>query len=114
MSEEVNPEVINEALSAHAERAEILYEVREQRKKIDQLEQVVSRGNGHKPLTERVTTLEAEVDAIKSGLDEMKGDIRAIRKSQNMMVWKLIGGLGAILALFLAGFIAFVYRTNAF
>ena len=79
MAEDRQTEVINEALSAHAERAEILYEVREQRKKIDQLEQVVSRGNGHKPLTERVTTLEAEVDAIKSGLDEMKGDIRMIK-----------------------------------
>jgi chromosome segregation ATPase len=114
MAEDRQTEAINEALSAHAERAEILYEVREQRKKIDQLEQVVSRGNGHKPLTERVTTLEAEVETIKAGFDEMKGDIRALRKNQNVMVWKLIGGLGAILALFLAGFIAFVYRTNAF
>ena len=111
MADEIRPE-INDALNAHQERAEILYEVREQRKKIDQLEQVVSRGNGHRPLTERVTTLEAEVDAIKSGFEEMKGDIRAIRKNQSAMVWKLIGGLGAILALFLAGFIAFVYKTN--
>lgn len=109
MSEEIGEKII----TAHEERAEILYEIREQRKKIDRLEQVVTLGNGHKPLTERVTTLEAEVDAIKSGFDEMKGDIRAIRKNQTVMVWKLVGGLGAVLALFLAGFIAFVYKTNA-
>lgn len=112
MAEDRQTETINEALSAHAERAEILYEVREQRKKIDQLEQVVSRGNGHKPLTERVTTLEAEVDAIKSGLDEMKGDIRAVRKNQNVMVWKIIGGLTVALGIFFTALLAFVYKTN--
>lgn len=112
MAEDRQTETINEALSAHAERAEILYEVREQRKKIDQLEQVVSRGNGHKPLTERVTTLEAEVDAIKSGLDEMKGDIRAVRKNQSVMVWKIIGGLTVALGIFFTALLAFVYKTN--
>ena len=112
MGEELHRETINEALSAHAERAEILYEVREQRKKIDQLEQVVSRGNGHKPLTERVTTLEAEVETIKDGFEEMKGDIRALRKNQNTMVWKIVGGMAVALGIFFTALLAFVYRTN--
>ena len=105
-------EVAERAVTAHEERAEILYEIREQRKKIDRLEQVVSLGNGHKPLTERVTTLEAEVETIKTGFNEMKGDIRALRKNQNVMIWKIIGGMAALLGLFLAGFIAFVYKTT--
>jgi seryl-tRNA synthetase len=112
MADDNQADVINEALSAHAERAEILYEVREQRKKIDQLEQVVSRGNGHKPLTERVTTLEAEVETIKDGFEEMKGDIRAIRKNQNVMVWKLVGGMAVALGIFFTALLAFVYKTN--
>ena len=97
---------------AHAERAEILYEVREQRKKIDRLEEVVSLGNGHRPLTERVTTLEAEVNTIKENFDEVKGDIRAIRKNQSTIIWKILGGVAALLAVFLAATLAYVFKTN--
>lgn len=92
------------------ERAEILYEVREHRKKIDNLEKAVFLGNGHKPLMERATSLEAEVDAIKKSMDDIKGDVHALRRGQNAIVWKVLGGVAAILGIFLAATLAVVFN----
>ena len=92
------------------ERAEILYEVREHRRKIDGLEKAVFLGNGHKPLMERATSLEAEVDAIKKNMDEIRGDVHALRKGQNAIVWKVLCGMAALLAVFIGAILTFVLK----
>lgn len=100
---------VHEPVSGN-ERAEILYEIREHRKKIDNLEKAVFLGNGHKPLMERATSLEAEVDAIKKNIDQIQGDVHALRKGQNAIVWKVLGGMAALLAIFVTAVLGFVLK----
>ena len=97
-------------MAASNERAEVLYHIREHGKKIDHLEKTVFLGNGNRPLVERTTSLEATVATIKSDMADMKGDIHAIRKGQNVMVWKILGGMVALLAVFVAAVLAFVFK----
>lgn len=104
------------------ERAEILYEVREHRRRIDGLEKAVFLGNGHRPLMERTTSLESDVSSIRSSMDEirdgvnnlrdeLKDDIKAVSKGQNVIVLKVLGGVAALLAVFVAATLAFVLHS---
>ncbi len=97
-------------LAASNERAEVLYNIREHSKKIDHLEKTVFLGNGNRPLVERTTSLEATVATIKSSMEELKGDIHAIRKGQSVIVWKILGGMAALIAVFVAAVLAFVFK----